>query len=122
MIEPPRRRLPDTRKSVTRRVQHAGELDLYITVGFYSRMHALAPGEVFVKIGKEGSTLQAMVDLIAIQISMMLQYGIPWGRIADKLVYTNFEPLNNNGESVAHVIATTVTELIETKGRVNESQ
>ncbi|MHA2265906.1 MAG: TSCPD domain-containing protein [Candidatus Thorarchaeota archaeon] len=119
MIEPPRRRLPDTRESITRRVEHSGDLDIYVTVGFFSRMHARVPGEVFVKIAKEGSTLAGMVDMTAILMSTMLQYGIPWDRIARNLRDTNFEPVNVEGKSIAHAIVSAVDEIIELhyKGR-----
>jgi ribonucleoside-diphosphate reductase alpha chain len=112
MFEPPRRKLPDTRSSITRRVEHVGDLDIYVTVGFFSRMHARVPGEVFVKIAKEGSTLAGMVDMTAILMSTMLQYGIPWDRIARNLRNTNFEPINIEGKSIAHAIVTAVDDLI----------
>lgn len=121
MIEPDRRRLPNTRKSVTRRIEHSGELDIYITVGFFDQMHACVAGEVFIKIGKEGSTLQGLMDIIAIQMSIMLQYGIPWPRIARKIRDTNFEPLNKDGKSVAHAIVQAVDELVLMGGKRNAS-
>jgi ribonucleoside-diphosphate reductase alpha chain len=105
MKEPERHHLPDTRKSWTCRVSHSGDLDIYVTVGFFDTGE---PGEVFVKIGKEGSTIAGMVDMMAVQCSLLLQYGVPWERIARKLRHTNFDPLNKEGKSIAHAIAVAV--------------
>jgi ribonucleoside-diphosphate reductase alpha chain len=119
MSEPPRTHLPDTRQSITCRIAHTGDLDVYVILGFFENN---GPGEIFIKIGKEGSTLQGLMDIIAIQSSLMLQYGIPWERIARKLRYTNFEPLNKEGHSVAHAIVEAVDKLIVQKGQAGDNK
>jgi ribonucleoside-diphosphate reductase alpha chain len=110
MREPDRARLPDTRQSVTRRIEHNQHLDIYVIVGFFEGGSA---GEVFVKLGKEGSTLQGLTDGIAVMMSLMLQYGIPWERIGRKVRFTNFDPLNKDGHSVLHAIVESVDEIIK---------
>lgn len=107
-----RRHLPDTRPSLTSRIEHVGELDIYVTVGFYEDN---TPGEVFIKIAKEGSTLAGLIDIIAVCMSLMLQYEVPWDRVSKKFRNTNFEPLNAEGKSIAHAIVTTVDRLITLK-------
>ena len=81
MKELKRLHLPPDRRGVTRRIKHSGELDIYVTVNFFPAGH---PGEVFIKIGKEGSTLAGLVDMSAVLMSVMLQYGIPWEYVARK--------------------------------------
>ena len=109
MAEPHRRHLPVTRRSVIRRIRHSGDLDIYVIVGFFI---GGAPGEVFVKIGKEGSTIGGLVDMWAVSVSLMLQYGIPWERVARKLRHTKFEPTNDEGKSIAHAIVDAVDDII----------
>jgi len=105
-----RSRLPPTRRSITRRENHTGDLDAYVTVGFHPDGH---PMEVFVKIGKEGSTTGGLCNLLGVLISLLLQYGVPWEVIALKLRGTNFPPTNEEGGSVAHTIALTVDQIIK---------
>jgi ribonucleoside-diphosphate reductase alpha chain len=61
----------------------------YITVGMY---HDKRPGEVFIKMSKEGSTLSGIMDGLALTISLGLQYGVPLKVFVDKLLNTRFEP------------------------------
>ncbi len=84
----PRRRLPDERPAVTHKFR-VGEQEGYITVGLYDDG---SPGEVFVKISKEGSTVSGLTDAIAILTSIALQYGVPLDKLAEKLERTHFEP------------------------------
>lgn len=90
---PTRRRLPATRKSITHRVEITdmalGVTDVYIIVGEYPNG---SPGEVFIKVGKEGSTLQGVFDAIGIQTSLLLQVGVPLPRIAEKMIGMKFVP------------------------------
>jgi len=109
-----RSHLPNQRRSITRRIEHTPQLDIYIIVGFYNNDTSL-PGEVFIKIAKEGSTLSGLMDCLAVCMSLMLQYGVPWERIARKLRHTNFEPLNAEGKSIAHAIVTAVDDIITIK-------
>ncbi len=117
-ISPPRRRLPVTRHSITHTIRHSGELKIYIIVGFFTNGD---PGEVFLKIGKEGSTLAGLMDIIGVQMSQMMQYEIPWERISRNLLNTNFEPLDSHGKSIAHAVVTAITKILtDEKDRVNE--
>jgi ribonucleoside-diphosphate reductase alpha chain len=61
----------------------------YITVGMYEDNR---PGEIFIKMAKEGSTLSGVMDGLALTISLGLQYGVPLKVFVDKLVNTRFEP------------------------------
>lgn len=109
-IEPQRRRLPHTRSSVVHCIRHAGDLKIYIIVGFYTNGD---PGEVFLKIGKEGSTLAGVMDILGACISQMMQYNIPWKRISRSLRNTNFAPLNVEGKSIAHAIVRAVDKIVK---------
>ena len=97
---PNRKRLPATRKSVTHKVvitdPIAGALDVYIIVGFYEDG---LPGELFVKVGKEGSTLHGLLNIACIQTSLLLQYGVPLSQIAQKLTGIMFVPGGNTDNS-----------------------
>jgi len=83
-----RRKLPDERKSITHKFSIGGH-EGYIIVGMYGEG---APGEVFIKMAKEGSTLSGFMDGLALSISVGLQYGVPLKSIVDKLTNTRFEP------------------------------
>lgn len=92
-----RRRLPDTRQSVTRKISinHMTEdgakdvLDLYITVGLYDDG---TPGEIFARAGKMGSTVSGLLDSVCICMSIALQSGVPLERFVSKLKGMRFEP------------------------------
>jgi ribonucleoside-diphosphate reductase alpha chain len=62
-----------------------------MTVGYYDKEKKL-PGEVFVRLGKQGSTLNGLLDTIGILISYGLQYGVPLGDLCHKLRHMTFEP------------------------------
>ena len=83
-----RRKLPDERKSITHKFS-AGGHEGYIIVGMYAEG---APGEIFIKMAKEGSTLSGFMDGLALSISIGLQYGVPLKTLVDKLTNTRFEP------------------------------
>jgi ribonucleoside-diphosphate reductase alpha chain len=83
-----RRKLPDERKSVTHKFGIGGH-EGYIIVGMYEEG---IPGELFIKMSKEGSTLSGFMDGLALSISIGLQYGVPLKAIVDKLANTRFEP------------------------------
>src|SRR3989304_6352450 len=93
-----RRRLPVTRQSITHRVEiHdsvGGIHDVYIIIGLYpaTKRRRARPGELFIKVGKEGSTLRGLLDVIGIQTSLLLQNGGALESIADKLQNISFEP------------------------------
>jgi ribonucleoside-diphosphate reductase alpha chain len=83
-----RRKLPDERKSITHKFSVGGH-EGYIIVGTYAEG---APGEIFIKMAKEGSTLSGFMDGMALSISIGLQYGVPLKALVDKLTNTRFEP------------------------------
>ncbi len=83
-----RRKLPDERKSLTHKFSIGGH-EGYIIVGMYEEG---APGEIFIKMAKEGSTLSGFMDGLALSISIGLQYGVPLKALVDKLTNTRFEP------------------------------
>ena len=83
-----RRKLSDERKSITHKFAIGGH-EGYIIVGMYRDG---MPGEIFIKMAKEGSTLSGFMDGLALAISIGLQYGVPLKTIADKLTNTRFEP------------------------------
>ena len=56
-----------------------------------------APGENFIKMSKEGSTLSGVMDTLALSLSMNLQYGVPLEVLCEKLVHTRFEPMGMTG-------------------------
>jgi ribonucleoside-diphosphate reductase alpha chain len=87
-VEPRRRHLADERQSITHKFR-VGEQEGYITVGLYEDG---APGEVFIKIAKEGSTVSGLTDAVALLTSIALQYGVSLDKLADKLEQTRFEP------------------------------
>jgi ribonucleoside-diphosphate reductase alpha chain len=85
---PLRRRLPDTRKALTHKFDVAGH-EGYITVGLY---HDGSPGEVFITMAKEGSTIGGLMDTIATLVSVSLQYGVPVESLVRKFEHVRFEP------------------------------
>jgi ribonucleoside-diphosphate reductase alpha chain len=87
-IRTQRRKLPDERKSITHKFSVGGH-EGYIIVGMYEEG---TPGEIFIKMAKEGSTLSGFMDGVALSISIGLQYGVPLKVFVDKLTNTRFEP------------------------------
>ena len=92
-IEPHRRHLPDERQAVTHKFR-VGEQEGYLTAGLFEDG---TPGEIFVKITKEGSTVSGLMDAVALLTSIALQYGVSLEKIADKLEHTRFEPYGVTG-------------------------
>jgi ribonucleoside-diphosphate reductase alpha chain len=90
---PTRRRLPDTREAVTHHFSIADH-DGYITVGKYEDG---SPGEVFMKMAKQGSTVSGLMDSLAICMSLALQHGVPLQVMADKLSHMRFDPSGFTG-------------------------
>ena len=85
---PARRRLPDERHSFTHKFDIAGH-EGYITVGLYEDGQ---PGELFLVMAKEGSTISGFADAFAQAISYALQYGVPLQDLVDKFSHVRFEP------------------------------
>jgi len=89
-----RRKLPSERQSITHKFSVGGH-EGYITVGIYDDTHQ--PGEIFIKMAKEGSTLSGFMDGFALSVSIGLQYGVPLKALVDKFINTRFEPSGFTG-------------------------
>ncbi|HEU5161896.1 MAG TPA: vitamin B12-dependent ribonucleotide reductase, partial [Thermoanaerobaculia bacterium] len=85
---PVRRKLPDERESITHKFSVGGH-EGYITVGKYEDG---TPGEIFVTMAKEGSTISGLMDSFALMTSISLQHGVPLQLLVDKFTHTRFEP------------------------------
>jgi ribonucleoside-diphosphate reductase alpha chain len=85
---PARRKLPDERRAITHKFSIAGH-EGYITVGMYEDGK---PGEIFLVMAKEGSTISGLMDAFATSISMALQYGVPLEALVEKFSHVRFEP------------------------------
>jgi ribonucleoside-diphosphate reductase alpha chain len=85
---PVRHRMPETRVSLTHKFDIAGH-EGYLTVGLYEDGQ---PGEIFIQMSKEGSTIGGLMDTVATLTSMALQYGVPLESLLKKFAYQRFEP------------------------------
>jgi ribonucleoside-diphosphate reductase alpha chain len=85
---PVRRRLPTDRQAICHKFEIAGH-EGYIHVGFYEDG---TPGEIFIKMAKEGSTISGLMDTIATLTSLALQYGVPLEALVSKFSHVRFEP------------------------------
>ena len=83
-----RRRLPDERRAITHHFSIAGQ-EGYLTVGVYEDG---SPGEIFVRMAKEGSTVSGLMDAFATVVSLALQHGVPLSVLCGKLSHMRFEP------------------------------
>ncbi|RLG20116.1 ribonucleoside-diphosphate reductase, partial [Candidatus Micrarchaeota archaeon] len=94
VYRPVRRRLPDERKAITHKFSIAGH-EGYLTVGLYEDG---SPGEIFIVMAKQGSTISGMMDAFATSVSMALQYGVPLKDLVRKFAHMRFEPagMTNN--------------------------
>jgi len=88
-----RHRLPEERASLTHKFAIAGH-EGYITVGLYPNGQ---PGEIFIKMAKEGSTVSGLMDTFATSISLALQHGVPLKVLCEKFAHTRFEPSGWSG-------------------------
>ncbi|OFW32084.1 MAG: hypothetical protein A3J28_08440 [Acidobacteria bacterium RIFCSPLOWO2_12_FULL_60_22] len=80
--------MPDTRKAITHKFSIGGH-EGYFTVGMYADGQ---PGEIFIVMAKEGSTVSGLMDSFATAISLALQYEVPLKVLVDKFSHTRFEP------------------------------
>ncbi len=88
VYRPQRRRLPEERQSLTHKFSVGGHKG-YITVGLYDDG---APGEMFIRMAKEGSTISGLMDNFATAVSIALQYGVPLKMLVEKFQHVRFEP------------------------------
>jgi len=96
VYKPLRRRLPDQREATIHKFSMNGN-EGYLMVGLYSDG---TPGEIFVVMSKEGSTISGLMDAFATSVSIALQYGVPLKVLVNKFIHTRFEPagMTNNPE------------------------
>jgi len=83
-----RHRLPSERASITHKFGIGGH-EGYLTVGLYPNG---TPGEIFIRMAKEGSTISGLMDSFATAVSMCLQHGVPLKLLCEKFAHTRFEP------------------------------
>ena len=88
MTQPVRHKLPDERAAITHKFDIAGH-EGYITVGLFEDG---SPGEIFLVMAKEGSTISGFADAFAQAVSYALQYGVPLQVLVDKFSHVRFEP------------------------------
>jgi ribonucleoside-diphosphate reductase alpha chain len=88
VYRPVRRKLPDERRAITHKFSIGGH-EGYLTVGLYEDG---SPGELFVTMAKEGSTISGLMDSFATAVSYSLQYGVPLKFFVDKFSHVRFEP------------------------------
>jgi len=87
-VQPLRRRLPETRTAITHKFDIAGH-EGYLTVGLFGDGQ---PGELFITMAKEGSTIGGLMDCVGTLTSMALQYGVPLEALVKKFAHQRFEP------------------------------
>src|SRR6266446_5848620 len=105
--QPVRHRMPDTRSSLTHRFEIAGH-EGYITVGLYEDEQ---PGELFITMSKEGSTIGGLMDTVGTLTSIALQYGVPLESLVKKFAYQRFEPSGfTKNSDIRH--ATSITDYV----------
>ncbi|HEY2143933.1 MAG TPA: vitamin B12-dependent ribonucleotide reductase, partial [Candidatus Udaeobacter sp.] len=105
--QPVRHRMPDTRSSMTHRFEIAGH-EGYITVGLYEDGQ---PGELFITMSKEGSTIGGLMDTVGTLTSIALQYGVPLESLVKKFAYQRFEPSGfTKNPDIRH--ATSITDYV----------
>jgi ribonucleoside-diphosphate reductase alpha chain len=93
VAKPLRRRLPDEREAITHHFTVGGQ-EGYLTVGLYENG---VPGEIFITMAKEGSTVSGLMDCFATAVSLALQYGVELKVLCQKFSHTRFEPSGWSG-------------------------
>jgi len=88
VYRPVRRKLPDERHAITHKFNIAGH-EGYLTVGLYEDA---TPGEIFIVMAKQGSTISGLMDSFATSVSLAFQYGVPLQVLCDKFIHSRFEP------------------------------
>jgi len=100
-------RFSSTRVGLTRKIDCG--LDVYLTV---NTMPNGEPGEVYIKLGKQGSTVSGLMHAWAVTISAALQRGVPWQELREKFVGSRFEPNAHQYSSLVDAVAQNVDEMI----------
>lgn len=104
---PARERLPAERKAITHRFSVDGH-EGYLTVGMYADGR---PGEIFIRIAKEGSTLSGTLDAFAVAISLELQHGVPLRQLVEKFCNVRYEPFGRTSNDCI-LSATSITDYV----------
>lgn len=124
VFKPVRKRLPDERPSITHKFSIAGH-EGYLHIGLYpdTRM----PGEIFITMAKQGSTIAGLMDAFATAISIALQYGVPIEDLVSKFSHMRFEPsgfTNNRQVPIAKSVMDYIFRYVSLKflGKGNESE
>ncbi|EAQ82520.1 ribonucleotide reductase [Blastopirellula marina DSM 3645] len=102
--QPNRARLPETRRSITHKFNVAGH-EGYLTVGLYPDGR---PGELFITMAKEGSTIGGLIDCFGIACSIALQYGVPLEVLSNKFSHVRFEPMGITSSRETPIAASVV--------------
>lgn len=93
--QPSRRRLPNARPAIAQKFSVSGH-EGYLHIGLYP--DTLMPGEIFIRMSKEGSTMSGMLDAFATSISMAIQHGVPLENLVNKFSHVRFEPSGFTGD------------------------
>jgi len=104
-----RRRVKHTRAGVVTKVRACG-FETYVNVNFYEE--DLRPCEVFLTIAKRGSTVGGFARTLAVLLSLMMQYGIPWEVIYNKLHGIRFDPSDAEYSSLVDAIASAINDIV----------
>ena len=108
----------DKRDGLTRKFNCG--LDIYLTVNPKPNGE---PGEVFVKLGKQGSTVSGLMQAWAVTISAALQRGVPWNDLREKYIGSTFEPRTHEYTSLVDAVTRNVDALIsELRQKIDERQ
>ena len=105
----PEYRFPDSRSGLTRKIECG--LDIYLTVN--PLPDGSGPGEVFVKLGKQGTTVSGLMNALAVTISAALQRGVPWNELRDKFLDSTFEPRTDEYSSLVDAVAKNIDEMMQ---------
>jgi ribonucleoside-diphosphate reductase alpha chain len=84
---------------------------MYITVNFYDE--TAVPGEIFIVLAKQGSTLGGFADMLACTASIALQHGVPWREVRRMWLHTKFEPMDEQGRSIPELAAARIDGMIK---------
>lgn len=105
-----RRRLNETRYGITQKAYIAG-MEYYATVNFFD--DTADPGEVFIKVAKEGSIISGLMDALCITISIALQHGVKWDVLGHKYLSTIFEPRDEQSSSIVDGVSKTISNVVQ---------
>ena len=106
-----------TRSGLTRKFKCG--LDVYLTVNLRPDGE---PGEIFVKLGKQGTTVSGLMQAWAVTISTALQRGVPWSDLRDKYKDTTFEPRTHEYSSLVDAVTQNIDAMIDEQRHASRQQ